>query len=728
MKRLGAAGALLLCLVALPGQASADDPPIAITDVTIAEGAGDAIFTVTGPPDATFDFATSNGTAVAGEDYEAKNVTGAAIPADGTRNIRIVIVDDSLNESDETFHVTLSNPSTGNTIGKADGGGTITDNNDAAPSATIGNAADVTEGNVGGTAKASFTVTLSAKSGREVSVNYATVDGTAKAGEDYAGKSDVLKIAAGQLTGTVVVNVTGDTKPEADETFSVILTQRDGASIGEPHQGTAKILDDDAKPKLSIGDASVIEGSDPAKTVDLKFTLKLTVKSDRAVTVRAATQDDAAVAALDYEPKSETVTFKAGELEAFFTVRVKGDTLDEENENFLVVLSSPDGVDLDKAVGLGTILDDDHRSMLAIGDATADEPTSGSAAMKFTVTLSPASARTVRVNFATADGTASAPSDYAAAGGTLVFGPGQTQQEVTITVQGDQVNEDNETIIVNLSGASGALVSDAQGHGTIIDKNAPPSLSIDDTLARESEGATFTVTLAGTTFRTVTVGFGTSDGTAKEGTDYVARRGTLTFAPGEKTKTVSVTVLDDALPETSETFSVTLGDPLNATITKSRGTATIESSDQIATPSSTNNKPPPTVKPKPATPAIKLPRMVLAPSIVKVTRAGVIRLQVTCSKLSPVTCAGSVGLETATKPVIKLGSKRFSVRKGKQVILPIKLSPQKLRLLKKQGKLRARAVVMVKVGTKTLRVVPGVITLTAPKPVAKAKAVPTPAP
>jgi hypothetical protein len=337
--------------------------------------------------------------------------------------------------------------------------------------------------------------------------------------------------------------------------------------------------------------------------------------------------------------------------------------------------------------------------------------------MTFTVTLEPASARTVTVGYGTMDGTGAAGSDYTPTSGTLTFEPGQTSQPVTVSVLGDTINEDNETVLVNLVGALGSRIGDAQGQGTIIDKNAPPSLSISDTVASEGGGASFTVALAGTTLRTVTVGFSTNDGTAKEPGDYAARRGTLTFAPGEKSKTLAVTVADDAIAEPVETFSVTLGDAVNAAITKSRGTATIEASDQVGTsPSGTPLRP--VVSPAAGT---LLPKMVLAPRIVKVTRTGLARLFLTCAKASPIACRGLITLQTTGKPAVKLGSKTFLVAKGKKKTLGVKLSPKARKLLAKRPTLRARVIVMVKTGKKSLRVVPGVITLKAAPKSAKPK-------
>jgi hypothetical protein len=176
-----------------------------------------------------------------------------------------------------------------------------------------------------------------------------------------------------------------------------------------------------------------------------------------------------------------------------------------------------------------------------------------------------------------------------------------------------------------------------------------------------------------------------------------------------------VTIVDDATVEPAETFSLVLGDPTNAAISKSRGTATIEASDSVtATPSGTPRPTTPTT-PRPTTRA--LPRMTLGPRIVAVSRAGVARMTVTCAKASPLTCAGSVSLETTVKPKHRLGTKKFTARKGKRVTVAIKLSARGLKLLRQRGTLRARAVVLVRAGKQTLRVVPGVVTLkAAPKP------------
>jgi len=116
---------------------------------------------------------------------------------------------------------------------------------------------------------------------------------------------------------------------------------------------------------------------------------------------------------------------------------------------------------------------------LTINDVVISEGNSGTTTANFTVSLAPTSLETVTVHFATADGTATAGSDYVSATGTLTFTPGQPTQPISITVNGDTLTEPNETFFVNLSNATNALIADSQGRGTIQDNdpgaNLPPN-------------------------------------------------------------------------------------------------------------------------------------------------------------------------------------------------------------------------------------------------------------
>ena len=139
----------------------------------------------------------------------------------------------------------------------------------------------------------------------------------------------------------------------------------------------------------------------------------------------------------------------------------------------------------------------------------------------FTVTLSAPSGRSVTVDYATDTGTATAPADYTAASGTLTFGPGTTSLQIPVAVVGDVVDEVNETFTVTLSEASNATLATAQGTGTIMDNDAPPSLTINDVSLPEGNAGltpfTFTVTLSAASGRPVTVTIATQNGTATAG-------------------------------------------------------------------------------------------------------------------------------------------------------------------------------------------------------------------
>jgi hypothetical protein len=221
---------------------------------------------------------------------------------------------------------------------------------------------------------------------------------------------------------------------------------------------------------------------------------------------------------------------------------------------------------------------------ITIHDRTITEGNTGTVAATFTVTLSTASTQPISVAYATGDGTATAGSDYQAASGTLSFAPGETSKTVTVLVNGDRTAESNETFNVNLSGATNATIADAQGVGTILDDE--PHISISDVSKHEGKRNqttqfTFTVTLSAAYDQPVTMSFKTTDGTAKTSdSDYVAKTGTITFKPGETTKTITIEVKGDSKKEADEYFYLDLSDnSSNSLFTKSRGTGIILNDD-----------------------------------------------------------------------------------------------------------------------------------------------------
>lgn len=212
---------------------------------------------------------------------------------------------------------------------------------------------------------------------------------------------------------------------------------------------------------------------------------------------------------------------------------------------------------------------------LTVSDVTLIEGNAGTQNAIVPVSLSALSPQTVTVNYNTANGTALAGSDYQALSGKLTFAPGQTSKAILIPVSCDRLGESDETFFVRIHGAKNAKIADGTGVVTVVDDE--PRLSISNAVATEGNSGTtlltFTVSLSAAYDEAVTVNFATQDGTATTAdNDYVAAWGTLTFAPGETSKTITVEVVGDTTPEPEEEFFVNLsGASINALILDAQG-------------------------------------------------------------------------------------------------------------------------------------------------------------
>jgi hypothetical protein len=444
------------------------------------------------------------------------------------------------------------------------------------------------EGNVG-TTVATFTVSLSAASSQTVSVQYAAGDASASAaGGDYQAASGTLTFAPGVTSQTIAVLVNGDRLGESAESFAVYLSNSTNAYIADA-TGQGKILDDE--PSIDIVGYSGVEGN--TGTTAFTFIVALSTAYDVPVTVDHATADDdwigpSATAGVDYVPSSGTLTFAPGQTSMSIAVQVAGDRLWEGDETFLVHLSNTNHGSLGSSEAQGYIVDDEP-SVSINGYVSVVEGNTGTTDATFTVTLSTASDVPVTVNFATpnsTNNTAMAGSDYVAASGTLSFAPGQTSLPISILVNGDLLAESVEYFLVSLTAATNAGISNHLGQVTIVDDDAPLAISIGDVSKAEGKKGqttlfTFTVTLSAACNQPVTMSYRTVNGTATTGNgDYVAKTGTMTFAPGQTTKTITIEVKGDSKKEANEAFYLDLfGLSSNALFTKSRGIGTIVNDD-----------------------------------------------------------------------------------------------------------------------------------------------------
>ena len=206
---------------------------------------------------------------------------------------------------------------------------------------------------------------------------------------------------------------------------------------------------------------------------NISVTVTRTGDVSASTTVGYATSDGTATAGSDYTAVSGTLTFAPGETSKTVTVPLLNDNVYEGNETFNVTLSNPSGgaslvFPMTAAV---TIYDDESQPYILNGSVTAMEPRVGTTLAVFTLTLTNASTQTVTVDYATANGTAIAGSDYAAKSGTITFNPYETVKTVAITVNADNVAEGDETFFLNLSNAVNVTINNSQIMGVIRDFN-----------------------------------------------------------------------------------------------------------------------------------------------------------------------------------------------------------------------------------------------------------------
>lgn len=301
-----------------------------------------------------------------------------------------------------------------------------------------------------------------------VTVKFRTATGSAAANQDFRTTSGTLTWPDGDLTTkTITVPITSDTLDERDESFNVELSSPSGIATLGTSNATVVIVDDDTGtvgPGITMAGASIAEGN--SGIVNLRFKVQLSASATGQVKVSFATQDGTAKKASDYVANSGTLTFSVGQMSKDILIQVKGDTAIESNETLKVILSKPVGATITTSTATGTIRNDD-RPQLRINDVRLTEGNGGQKTASFTVRLSAAATGPVKVNFATADGTAKKVQDYVATSGSLTLTSGQTSRTIQVRVRGDATKESNETFLVNLSNATGAAIADRQGVGTI---------------------------------------------------------------------------------------------------------------------------------------------------------------------------------------------------------------------------------------------------------------------
>lgn len=559
-----------------------DDPPaLTFAGVSVVEGddgTTNAVLTLqlssTNANPVTVEFATKDGTAVAGLDYIAQSNSVTFAPGETNQSIVIQVVSDILPEVDEAFSVCLTNVVHA-TLEETQRMVAILD--DDQPLLTVADI--IVQEPVDGTVAAEFHLVLDVASTVTTSVDFFTGDGTALAGGDYLGSSAQITFAPGVRTQVVAVIVQSDIYTEVPETFFLNLINPVHLAL-QRAQAQATILDGTTPPTISVWDISVTEGA-TGVTPGL-FVALLSRPSDVPVRFNFNTLELTARPGSDFGATNGTVVFAPGTISNGFIIPVVGDATFESDEQFALQLTQPENATLNTTQALATIVNDDLPPRLLIGDVSLLEGDGGMTNAIFTVILEHALEFNASFTFNTVDGTATSGSDYQLAMGEVSFPAGETNATISVPILGDLLEEPDETFFLELSSLTNVTAPVHPVSGVIVGDDGIIIRLADASVREGDSGATnlvFQVSLSKAASRLVRVSFATAPGNAMPDVDYVPTNLDVVFEPGVTNIDVLVPIHGDLLDEPNENLMATLANPVGATLQSTNVTGTILDDD-----------------------------------------------------------------------------------------------------------------------------------------------------
>lgn len=490
-------------------------PTISVGDVTASEDAGTIALEVTlsaaATETVTVDYATASGTATSDVDFGSATGTLTFLPGETTQNVPISVTDDAIDESDESFTLTLSN-ALGAPIAIATATATILDN-DLPPGdlpgdvLTLANVVTlqpdvmaefdeaIGNGNHGSLDVDLYRISLSSGQTLEVDVDayyddnwnqissldsYLRVfdsSGTQLASNDYAyASNDASNSYDAYLSFTAATD--GDyyigVSPTSNPSYDPNVAGSGSNSYNNTGDYRLQLLTDGPVtpplPELSVANVSA---SEDAGTVTLSVTLS-EAAADIA-TVDYATSTGTADSDIDFGSASGTLTFAAGETLQSVSITLTDDTIDENDEDFIFTLSNAVEATILTGTAIATIVDDELPAAaprISISDLTLIEE-SGAAVLS--VSLDVITTETVTVDFLTAGGTAIAGEDFLHQSGTITFSPGVSLQTISIPLVDDGLAESTETFSVGLSNPTNGILLDIEGEITVTDIDTMPN-------------------------------------------------------------------------------------------------------------------------------------------------------------------------------------------------------------------------------------------------------------
>lgn len=529
---------------------------ISVTGVTVSEGDGTAVFTVTESPpvsrSVTFDFATSSGTAIENVDFTGVDQSYTIVPGHSSVDIPVAITDDLVFEAEESFTVEITATPDQANVGQGTAEGVIED--DDPVTVTFENeSVDEDGGDV------VFTFVLSGQAEPDIELTVSTADGSATAGQDYVAQTAAtVTVAGGQTSAALPITVLDDGTAEDDETFTLHLEAANFAGVVFGNDTALCTIADDGDPvRLSVsGDASAAEDDGSIVVTVLELD-----PVSRDVNFRFSTVDGTASAGADFTGATNQLELiPAAADQVAVNVNLLDDGIHEHQESFSFVITGVPGqsVVVDDTAAL-TIDDDDALTVSGAG-ATADED---AGQLDFVFTLNRPSAVDQVMTYALADLSAEAGEDYTVPGDpTFTIPAGSTEGTASIPLLDDGVPEAVESFRLTLTDAADAAVSGPDAFDGVIDDDDPVVLDVGDAQAVEGEGQIlFRVTKTPPIARAASFDFDTATGDAIEGADFQGVHETVILPADSAGVFVTVPVVTDELDEPDESFGVAISAP-----------------------------------------------------------------------------------------------------------------------------------------------------------------------
>ena len=507
----------------------------------------------------TLDLGVTGGTAKS-DDYNFADNQVSFISLSTAEIASIDITDDLIYELSETLTIGITGVSAGEVNSGATTSLTLTiDDNESIPVVNLSTTtASVDEGQ-----STNITGTISPATYEAVTVNLFANTVTASAA-DYNFTDEAVVIPAGETQFQYSIAAIDDNLSEPTETLSVEISSviGGGTSPGSTTIQSIEIIDTDETPSISMSAAtSTIAESGGEATI----TVSVDPPAFETITVNIGATGGTASGA-DYSLSASQVSLTATQPSQTVTLTGLPDEIYEDTETLTLELSNPSGGNavIESPGTLNFDITDDENAPQVTLSADPTSITEGSSST-LTISMSAKDTQEVTVTLSANNGTTSSD-DYTFTDNTVVFAAGETEKDITITAEPDDISEPDETFsieITNVTGGSAYYISPETEELTITDNNGTPTISMSastNTFSEENGSSTITVSIDPPASETVTVNIEASGGTASSG-EYDLSQTNISFAPEETSKEVTLTGNGDSVYEGNETLTLQLTDP-----------------------------------------------------------------------------------------------------------------------------------------------------------------------